>query len=100
MFLNINHPDFKERMKVSAQGAKLSITQRLMNYIANVSGIYSYYLFHNSNVFHTAVKFIFQIKAFNFGYNFALVWENIHWTCFYYSVKDCRRFKTNFCTIH
>merc|ERR1711879_966369 len=37
MFVNINHPDFQERMKYGGQGAKLQITQRLNNYIANVS---------------------------------------------------------------
>jgi len=37
MFINISHPDFQERMKLGQQGAKLQITQRLNNYIANLS---------------------------------------------------------------
>jgi len=37
MFINAQHPDFTERMKISAQGAKLQITQRLNSYIAAVS---------------------------------------------------------------
>lgn len=37
MFINISHPDFEERMKVSTQGSKLQITQRLNSYIAAVS---------------------------------------------------------------
>lgn len=37
MFINAKHPDFIERMKVSAAGAKLQITQRLNSYIASIS---------------------------------------------------------------
>jgi len=37
MFINAQHPDFTERMKISANGAKLQITQRLNSYIAAVS---------------------------------------------------------------
>lgn len=64
MFVNINHPDFQERMKYGSQGAKLQITQRLNNYIANISatsykeavisrsnGLQAYY--EDPNVFFT-----------------------------------------------
>jgi len=37
MFINAKHPDFTERMQVSAHGSKLMITQRLNSYIAAVS---------------------------------------------------------------
>lgn len=37
MFVNAGHPDFRERMKISNNGAKLQITQRLNSYIASVS---------------------------------------------------------------
>lgn len=37
MYVNVAHPDFAERVHTNRSGAKLSITERLCSYIANIS---------------------------------------------------------------
>merc|ERR1719411_1909238 len=37
MYVNVSHPDFAERVHTNRSGAKLSITERLCSYIANIS---------------------------------------------------------------
>lgn len=36
MYINVSHPDFTERVATNRSGAKLSITERLCSYIANI----------------------------------------------------------------